>query len=423
MLYHLVRPLATVALKIFFRKISITNMERVPSNRPVILAVNHPTAFMEPCILACTLDRPLYFLVRGDVFAQPFYAAVLKAFHMLPMYRLKDRGYKFVKENFQTLDACFDALHENKTIMILAEGTTKAEKRLRPIKKGTARLAFGVLDKYPDMEDVYVVPVGVNFDYMDRFRAEVMIDFGVPIQVRDYYEVYQTNNAEGTDRFTEELSGRMRALIVSVENESDDTLAEQLLVMERSRRRFSLWPVLGNNAELLRQEQAVADFVNQLSSQDNAALTDRCGRYFEALQKAGISDRAVAESKKDSLAEKLFLMAGMPVFVVGFIFNYLPARLARYIVDKQIESVEFYAPVMLVVAMGAYLLYYGGWWLALGWQGMWILPLLAIAGYLSVLYKDFFQVWNHRRKWALLPEDIRRSMAELRTDCQVNVSR
>jgi len=85
--------------------------------------------------------------------------------------------------------------------------------------------------------------------------------------------------------------------------------------------------------------------------------------------------------------------------------------------------VEFYAPVMLVVAMGAYLLYYGGWWLALGWQGMWILPLLAIAGYLSVLYKDFFQVWNHRRKWALLPEDIRRSMAELRTDCQVNVSR
>jgi glycerol-3-phosphate O-acyltransferase/dihydroxyacetone phosphate acyltransferase len=422
MLYHLIRPLATVAIKVFLKKITITNMERVPGNRPVILAVNHPTAFMEPCILACTLDRPLYFLVRGDVFAQPFYASVLKAFHMLPMYRLKDRGYKFVKENFQTLDACFDALHEKKTIMILAEGTTIAEKRLRPIKKGTARLAFGVLDKYPDIEDVYVVPVGVNFDYMDRFRAEVMIDFGVPIQVRDYYGVYQTNNAEGTDRFTEELSRRMRALIVSVENESDDALAEQLLVMARSRRRFSLWPVLGNDPMILLQEQSVADFVNRLSSHDKAELSDRCGRYFEALQKASVSDRAVAEAKKDSLAEKLFLLLGMPVFVVGFIFNYFPARLARYIADREIESVEFYAPVMLVLAMGAYLLYYGGWWLALGWQGMWILPLLAIAGYFSVLYRDFFQVWNHRRKWAALPEEIRHSMTALRADCQMQVS-
>lgn len=392
-------------------------MERVPGNRPVILAVNHPTAFLEPCILACTLDRPLYFLVRGDVFAQPLYAAILKAFHMLPMYRLKDRGYKFVKENFQTLDACFDALHENKTIMILAEGTTKAEKRLRPIKKGTARLAFGVLDKYPDIQEVYVVPVGVNFDYMDRFRAEVMIDFGVPIQARDYYEVYQTNNAEGTDRFTEELSGRMRALIVSVENESDDVLAEQLLVMERARRRFSLWPVLGNDPVSLSREQAVADFVNQLSLHDKAALADRCGRYFEALQKAGISDRTVAESQNDSAVEKLLIVAGIPVFFMGFIFNFFPARLARYIADKQTESVEFYAPVMLVVAMVAYLIYYAGWLLALGWKGLWILPLMAVAGYFSVFYKEFFQTWNHRRNWRTLTEDVRLSLKELRAAC------
>ncbi|HRK80343.1 MAG TPA: 1-acyl-sn-glycerol-3-phosphate acyltransferase [Saprospiraceae bacterium] len=421
MLYYLVRPLATIALKIFLRKITITNMERAPSARPVILAVNHPTAFMEPCILACTLGRPLYFLVRGDVFAKPFYAAILKAFHMLPMYRLKDRGYKFVKENFQTLDACFDALHENKTIMILAEGTTIAEKRLRPIKKGTARLAFGALDKYPDMEEVHVVPVGVNFDYMDRFRAEVMIDFGHPIKARDYYEMYRANGSEGTDRFTEELAGRMRSLIVNVEKQSDDALAEQLLVMSRSLRRFTFLPVLGKDPALLQQEQLVANYINTLAPTEKSALTGACGQYFEALQKGGVSDRAVAEGKNDSLSEKLLLLAGLPVFLAGFVFNFLPARLARYIADKQIESVEFYAPVMLVLAMAAYLLYYAGWGLFLGWKGLWLLPLAALAGYFSVLYREAFQLWKYRRRWAALPEDRQRSLHALRADCSLNV--
>lgn len=421
MLYNLFRPLAGIALKIFLRKITITNMERVPSGCPVILAVNHPTAFMEPCVLACTLDRPLYFLVRGDVFAKPFYAAILKAFHMLPMFRLKDRGYKFVKENFQTLDACFDALHDNKTIMILAEGTTKAEKRLRPIKKGTARLAFGALDKYPDMEEVYVVPVGVNFDYMDRFRAEVMIDFGDPIKTRDYYEMYRSNSSEGTDRFTEELSGRMRALIVNVEKESDDALVEQLLIMARSKRSFSILPVLGSDPSLLQQEQALADFVNSLPPVEKASLAEHCGRYFGALQKAGVTDRAVAEGIKDSWRERLLLFAGLPVFSTGYVFNFLPARLARYITDKQVESVEFYAPVMLVIAMAAYILYYFGWCLFLGWKGLWMLPLLALAGYVSVLYREIFQLWKYRWKWSALPEATKRNLSALRADCHLRI--
>lgn len=420
MLYYLIRPLATIALKIFLRKITLSHQERVPAECPVILAVNHPTAFMEPCVLACTLGRPLYFLVRGDVFAQPVYAAILKAFHMLPMYRLKDRGYKFVKENFQTLDACYDALHDHKTIMILAEGTTKAEKRLRPIKKGTARLAFGTLDKYPDIQEVYVVPVGVNFDYMDRFRAEVMIDFGHPIKVRDYYEMYQANSAEGTERFTEELSVRMLALIVNVEKESDDTFAEQLLVMMRSRRRFSWWPVLGKDPALLQQEQWVANYINALGPSEKSARSAACGQYFEALQKVGISDRAVAEERGNHWTEALLFLAGLPVFIAGFVFNYLPARLARYIADKQIESVEFYAPVMLVIAMVAYLLYYAGWGLFLGWKGIWMLPLPAIAGYIAVIYRELFEIWNHRRKWTALPGEQQNSLRILRADCQLN---
>ena len=177
MLYPLVRPLATIAIWAFYRKIYLSNAHRIPKEGPVILAANHPTAFMEPCILACFQDRPLHFLVRGDLFKKNIFASLLRSLNMLPVYRIQDGGYSNLKNNFSTFEDCFRALKDGKAIMILAEGRTIHEKKLRPIRKGTARIAFGALDKYGEM-DLPIIPVGVNYTYADQPRSEVMIDFG-----------------------------------------------------------------------------------------------------------------------------------------------------------------------------------------------------------------------------------------------------
>jgi glycerol-3-phosphate O-acyltransferase/dihydroxyacetone phosphate acyltransferase len=124
MLYAFVRPLAKIGISIFFRRIYLTHTENIPKNKPVILACNHPTAFLEPCILACFLDRPLYYLVRGDYFDKPIYNFLLRALHMLPVYRRRDGDYSRIKDNFATFDACFDTLKKNKTLTIYPEGRT-----------------------------------------------------------------------------------------------------------------------------------------------------------------------------------------------------------------------------------------------------------------------------------------------------------
>jgi len=78
--YRIVRPLARIALKTYFSKIYLNGLD--------------PSAFLEPCILATTLPRPLHFMVRGDLFQKPIYSAMLMSLHMIPMFRLKDIGYK-----------------------------------------------------------------------------------------------------------------------------------------------------------------------------------------------------------------------------------------------------------------------------------------------------------------------------------------
>ncbi|MFK7806382.1 MAG: hypothetical protein AB8F74_01150, partial [Saprospiraceae bacterium] len=62
MLYRITRPFAQIAIRTTFRKIYFTNEERIPWDKPVILAINHPTIFIEPCLLATHLDEPLHFL-------------------------------------------------------------------------------------------------------------------------------------------------------------------------------------------------------------------------------------------------------------------------------------------------------------------------------------------------------------------------
>ena len=86
MLYAAVRPLATIGLKYYFRRIDLANADRIPENAAVIIAANHPTTFIEPCILACFLETPLHFMARGDFFKNSIAAKLLEVYTSSPFF-------------------------------------------------------------------------------------------------------------------------------------------------------------------------------------------------------------------------------------------------------------------------------------------------------------------------------------------------
>ncbi|NRA52473.1 MAG: 1-acyl-sn-glycerol-3-phosphate acyltransferase, partial [Phaeodactylibacter sp.] len=228
MLYSFVRPIARLGLKAFYRKIYVSNADRMPKDKPVFLASNHPTAFIEPCLMACFLGRPLFFLVRGNLFQKKIYDQLLRSLNMLPIYRRKDGGYSKVKNNYETFQSVFKALHENRTVMILIEGSTIQVKRLRPLKKGTARMAFGAIEAY-DLEDVYIVPGGVNFTYAERPRSEVMIEIGEPVRAKDYLESYLENPNKAIMDLTNAVRPALEDCLVTIDNPENEAMVEGLL--------------------------------------------------------------------------------------------------------------------------------------------------------------------------------------------------
>jgi 1-acyl-sn-glycerol-3-phosphate acyltransferase len=162
---------------IFCRKIVINDPHILKKKGPLLLACNHPNSFLDAAILADLFKHPVHSLTRGDVFKKPFYAKILAALKMLPVYRTSE-GTENLGINYQTFDACKSIFKNKGIVLIFSEAKCVNEWHLRPLKKGTARLAFLSWDAAIPLE---VLPVGINYSSFRRFSKNIYINFGEPI--------------------------------------------------------------------------------------------------------------------------------------------------------------------------------------------------------------------------------------------------
>jgi 1-acyl-sn-glycerol-3-phosphate acyltransferase len=417
LLYSVIRPFAKLSFYAFYRKIYLSNTDRIPRNKPVILASNHPTAFLEPCILACFLPQPLNFLVRGDLFLHPFYNRVMRSLNLLPVFRLKDAGYGKIKSNYETFATCYKALADNKTIMILAEGRTKQTKRLGALQKGSARIALDTIEKMDAAEEVYVVPVGVNFTYADKARSEVMIDFGHPLLASDYRAAYEENANSAITEMTQDLYEQLKPCMVIIDDEKDDVLVEYLLQVFRTGQDRTSPPLVSKSREAFKMEQELAASVNQMEAEQKTSLLQACEDYFEHLQQFGLDDRAVGGKDFATTSVLLQLLFGFPFQLVGKWWNYLPDYLGRKVAREKVKQLEFKAPVRWGVGLGTGILYHlillivaliiGSW--------TWVLvPVMLLLGYFHLHYRELKKRYQKSRRLKEIPEQQRHKLVQKR---------
>lgn len=420
MIYSLVKPCAKIALSVYFRKIHISHRERIPKGKPVILASNHPTAFIEPCILACWHDEPLNFLARGDLYVQSsFIRKLYNWFHIVPIFRIDDTGYSGLKNNYDTFSKCYEALAANKIVMILAEGRTKHEKRLRPLMKGTARIVFGALEKYEGL-DVHIVPVGVNYTNPDQFRSDVRIDFGEPIRVQDYVQTYNVNQAKAVTALTHDLRQHLAERIIHIADPADDEWVEPLLDIHRHEASPKSLPQFSTDPTPLFEEKKLTDRLNKFTSDQKLNLKEKVGEYLNLLRKAGTTDRGLMDHISYSLGSATLLGILWIPFIIGCVLNWLPLYLGSLFAKKKTKNIEFRASVAIFVSMVLYLIYWllllvcslviGKWWLI----GMVIsMPFL---GYFALLYRDLDLRWKDCQRASVIDDSIEEKLLKMREE-------
>jgi 1-acyl-sn-glycerol-3-phosphate acyltransferase len=179
--YQLTKIYARLALKVYCRKVIINKPELLKSRGPILLAANHPNSFLDGIILTTLFDQPVHSLARGDAFKNKWINRFLRSIQLLPVYRTSE-GTENLSHNYTTFAACQETFKEKGIVLIFSEGRCENEWHLRPLKKGTARLATTAWENSIPLQ---VLPVGLNYSSFKRFGKEVHIYFGEPITRED----------------------------------------------------------------------------------------------------------------------------------------------------------------------------------------------------------------------------------------------
>src|SRR5439155_4856010 len=158
----LLLPLLRVVLRIVFRRIEVSGTDSVPRVGPVIFVLNHPNGLIDPAFLLCLAPRRVSLLAKAPLFRMPVIGFFCRAFQAIPVHRRQDASSD-PSQNRETFDTARAVLARGGAIAIFPEGTSHSDPKLRPLKTGAARIAFGAAAALAGSSPIRIVPAGLYY--------------------------------------------------------------------------------------------------------------------------------------------------------------------------------------------------------------------------------------------------------------------
>ena len=122
MLYRILRSLAILLFKLFFR-IEVEGKDKVPKEGGFILASNH-LSFLDPVVLGLASPRRLYFLARNDLFTNKLFSSFIKKLGAVPLKR--------EKPDITAMRTALKIIKNNCPLVIFPQGTRGQLMRSKP---------------------------------------------------------------------------------------------------------------------------------------------------------------------------------------------------------------------------------------------------------------------------------------------------
>ena len=389
------------AMRVYFRRVEVVGIEKVPRQSPVIFVLNHPNALVDPAFLLSLAPRRVSFLAKSPLFRMPVLGYLVRAMDSLPVYRRQDDG-EDVSKNREMFVAARALLARGGTIGICPEGVSHDEPRLRRIKTGAARIALGAVST-GEVPDLKIVPAGLYYTSKTKFRSAVLLYFGNPIDVAPVEMEADGNPPRAAVKeLSNFIEGALREVMLDAEHE------EALQTIRRAERIFSSEPNEEGSESLAEELQLQQRFVKAYRVLQERAperlrrLEVRMTRFEAELTQAGVDpeDLSPPKSTLDVFAHLLsrvllFLVLIAPA-TLGFLVHYPAYRLGGYLAtriskndDDVVSTVKILSAMLLfpltwlLAAAAGYEL--EGWTLALA-----AVTLIPAAGYLAILFFEGF---------------------------------
>lgn len=155
--------LAAIPLVRWWGRLQVSGADEVPADGPVLLLVNHDSAWDPVVVGVAVRSRPVLALARSSLWGNRLLAQILDGMAQIPI----ERG----RADLTALSAAVEKLRLGHCVEIFPEGTVSRGRTLRPLS-GAGRLARAV----PETRVVCVAVTGavelVRFPRRPRIRVE-----------------------------------------------------------------------------------------------------------------------------------------------------------------------------------------------------------------------------------------------------------
>ena len=335
--------------RLFYRKFTVIGYEKIPANTPVIFAPNHQNALMDALAVLFAARRPVSFMARADIFKKPLIAKILNFLKILPIYRIRD-GFAELGRNQEVFDTTVEVLKSNIPLCILPEGNHEGCKRLRPLKKGIFRIAFQAEENAGYNLNLHIVPVGI--DYSDYYHpgADLVLVFGTPIRVADYFDMYRENEQKAINTLVGVLSESMRSLIIHIPEEHYELTSTISEMYEPN-----VWDTCNTDRHpynKLTIRQYIVQKITEVFTAypDKAAgLSEVIARYKSKLEAVGLNDCHFVHKHPRFLGlflETALTILLLPLYLYGALLNFIPYKIAHSM-SSRVKDPNFRTSILM----------------------------------------------------------------------------
>ena len=317
--YSLLRPYVDFCSKHSYRRFEVHGQKDLPQEGALIYGINHSNTLMDALVVLATSHHKKVFMARGDIFANPTVAKILRFLRILPLFRIRN-GVAAVKNNTDSMEQAVDVVHDQVGLYMFPEGRHRTKHSLLQLSKGIFHIAMDSNKEFGKEQPVYIVPVGIEYGDYFRYRSTCMVHFGEAINVTDFIRnSTEENEAVVMNQLRAMLSERISTLITYIPDDEDYDATWEIVKMKNEKR------VGGLFGKMLRN-RATVEKIRQFKEQhpeEAQALFSRVMQFAKDRVKNKISVTSTAKRRPllNSLWKLLLALVGLPYFIASSVLN------------------------------------------------------------------------------------------------------
>lgn len=197
-------------------------------------------------------------------------------------------------------------------------------------------MAFGAMQEY-ESKPVKIVPVGLNYFNREKFRSEVIVEYGKPFEIPvEWAEEYQLNKKLVTEKLLNEIEARMKAVTLTGDSYHD------LRSLHLFRRIYVPKTVKLSPTQYSELCKRFAKGVKKIKDfEDCKTLTIRANEYMKELDEIGLEDNEVRDTnfEQKKMKRKFFLaLLILILYLLFFIPGVLILLSITWYINKKSEK-------------------------------------------------------------------------------------